>query len=86
MTKRVRAVSRQLGQRVRQRRAIPRAQRGETLRRLAQCCFEVPNAEAGQAAFHSVHDAYALADQVLALAVRALGVFFLEVGIAAMRQ
>ena len=50
----------------------------ETLGGLAQRRLEAPDAEAGQAALHSVHDPRALADQALALAVRPLGILILE--------
>jgi hypothetical protein len=70
-----RHVAAQLAKRVRwHRHVLRRTQRLETLRRIAQFWIEAPDAETGQTGFQPAHDACALADQVLALAVRALGI------------
>ena len=58
--------------------ALRRAQRLQALGRVAQRRLEAADAEAGQAALHPVHDAGALADQALALAVGAPGVLLRE--------
>ena len=50
----------------------------QALRRRAQRRLEAADAEARQGALHPVHDAGALADQALALAVRPLGILLLE--------
>src|SRR5207245_9876356 len=61
----------QLSQRVRrQQRTLGCQQSRQPLWCFAQGWLETPNAEAGQAALHSVDDAGAGADQVLALTVR----------------
>ena len=71
----VRHVAAQLAKRVRwHRHVLRRTQQLETLRRIAQFWIEAPDAETGQTGFQPAHDACALADQVLALAVRALGI------------
>ena len=44
----------------------------------SQSRLEVPDTQPGEATLHPVHDTRALADQVLALAVRALGILLLK--------
>src|SRR6516164_4280807 len=71
----------QLGQRVRRYRlSLRRAQPLELLRGRAQGRFEAADAEPCERALHSVANARALADQVLALAARPLGLFRLRLG------
>ena len=54
--------------------------------RPAQGWLKTANAEAGESALHPVDDPRALADQVLALTVGPLGIFFSSVGMRAMLQ
>jgi len=77
----------QLGQRVRRYRlCLWSTQPLELLRGRAQGRFEAADAEPCERALDSVANARALADEVLALAARPLGVFLLRLGIAAMLQ
>jgi hypothetical protein len=84
MTKRSRAISRRSSasvfggsgtpsavRRLSRRSAAPRLREGKP----AQGRFEIPKAKASQGALHSIDDAGALADQVLALTVGPLGIF-----------
>ena len=48
----------------------------KTLGRLAQCWFEVANAQPDQGGFYPVHNPRAFPHQAVALAVRPLGVLF----------
>jgi hypothetical protein len=74
-----RQITLQLVQRVRrQRHALWGAERRQLLGSLAQGRREAPDAEASQTGLHPIHDARAFANQVLALAVRTPGIFFLE--------
>src|SRR6516164_3173134 len=69
----------QLSQRVRrQERIFWCVQPLKLLWRFAQSRLEASDAEPGQGALHSVHNARALADEALALSVRSLGIFLLE--------
>ena len=56
----------------RERNPLRRTQCCETFRRFAQRRFEVSNTEAYQTTLHPVHNARALTNETLALAVRAL--------------
>src|SRR3954464_13454857 len=56
------------------------AQGVEALRGVAHRRLEAPDAKTGQAGLHPVHDAGALADQALPLAVRPPGVLLFERG------
>src|SRR5207253_11499275 len=59
---------------------LRRTQRTQSLRRVSQAYLEAANAETGEVALHSVHDARALPHQALALTARPFRILILERG------